>query len=84
MRESISEAPANPGSRILLAVYIVLFLALLSVSFDFVVGVLTGSSSSVLGLNLAAGFAIVALMVLVYYRMFVPHRFMIEHDEDIW
>ncbi|MFB6353565.1 MAG: hypothetical protein ABEJ92_05710 [Halobacteriales archaeon] len=84
MRDVISEASPAPTSRLLTAGFVVLSLALLWTAFAFVVEVFGAGDPTVLGLNLAAGFALIGLMAVVYYRLFVPHRLVLEHGEDLW
>lgn len=84
MREIVSEVTPTPTSRRLTALFVVLALALVWVSIAFVLEVLGVGDTVVLGINLAAGFAIIALMAVVYYRLFVPHRLVLEHGEDLW
>lgn len=84
MRETLSEAAPAASSRLLTIVFVALGLALIWVSIAFTVEVFGAADSTVLGTNLAFGFAIIGLMAIVYYRLFVPHRIMLEHDEDLW
>jgi hypothetical protein len=84
MRDSLSTAPPTPESRRLTALFVVLALGLVWVSLAFVLEVFGLGNTVVLGLNLAVGFALIALMAMVYYRLFVPHRIVLEADEDLW
>lgn len=84
MREVISEAGPSESSRLLTILFVILGIALIWVSIAFTIEVFGPANPTVLGVNLAAGFAIIGLMMIVYYRLFVPHRFVLERDEDLW
>lgn len=84
MREIVSAAPPSPTSRRLTGLFVLLALGLIWVSLAFVIEVFGVGSTPVLGVNLAAGFALIALLAVVYYRLFVPHRIVLEADEDLW
>ncbi|HYW69185.1 MAG TPA: hypothetical protein VE960_06225 [bacterium] len=83
MREIISETPPRE-SRLLTGAFVVLALALIWVAFAFTLEVFGAANPVVLGVNLASGFAILGLMTIAYYRLFVPHRMVLEQDEDLW
>lgn len=84
MREIIAESPPTESRRLATAVFVVLVLALIWVALAFTLEVFGAANPTVLGLNLAFGFAIIGLMAITYYRLFVPHRFVLERDEDLW
>lgn len=84
MHEFLSAVQPKPTSRRLTALFVVLALGLLWVAFAFTVEVFGAGDPTVLGLNLALAFALIGLMAIVYYRLFVPHRFVFEQGEDLW
>ena len=84
MREVVSTAAPTPTSRRLTVLFVVLTLGLLWVSIAFVLEVFGVGDNAVLGVNLGLGFALIAGMVVVYYRLFVPHRLALEQGEDLW
>lgn len=83
MREIVSEAPPS-ASRRLFALAVVLSLSLIWVGFAIVLEVFGAANPLVLGLNVGIGFAVMALLALTYYRLFHPHRIVIERGEDLW
>ena len=84
MREVLSSVAPAPTSRVLTALFVVLSLGLLWTALAFTIEVFGAGDSAVLAVNLALGFVLLGLMALVYYRLFVPHRLLIEHGEDLW
>lgn len=84
MREVVSTVPASPTNRRLTAVFVLLALALIWVSIAFVFEVFGAADSTVLGINLALGFGLIGVMTVVYYRLFIPHRLVLEKGEDLW
>jgi len=84
MREVLSTVAPVPTSRVLTVLFVVLALGLIWTAFAFTLEVFGAANPVVLGLNLAMGFAVFGLMTVVYYRLFVPHRIVIEQGEDLW
>ncbi|MFB6253841.1 MAG: hypothetical protein ABEI06_04465 [Halobacteriaceae archaeon] len=84
MREIISESSPTPSSKILIGIFVVLNLLLLWVAVAFIIEVFGAADPTILGMNLAAGFALIGLLVIIYYRLFVPHKIVYERDEDLW
>ena len=84
MREVVSSAAPTPTSRRLTVLFVVLSLGLVWVSLAFALEVLGVGDPVVLGVNLGLGFALIAGMLVVYYRLFVPHRLALEQGEDLW
>jgi len=84
MREVVSLTEPKPTSRLLTGLFVVLALALIWVAFAFALETFGAGNHVVLGTDLAMGFALIALLLVVYYRLFVPHRLVIEHGEDLW
>lgn len=84
MREVVSSVPGSPTSRRLTAVFVVLALALIWVAIALVLEIFGAGDPTVLGINLAVGFSLIGLMAVVYYRLFIPHRLVLEKGEDLW
>ena len=84
MREVISEVTPKEDSRVLMALFVLASLVLIWTSIAFSLEVFGLGNTTVLGVNLTMGFAALGVMALTYYRMFVPHRLVIEHGEDLW
>lgn len=83
MHEIISEAaPSTSGKHVF--AFIALSIGLLLDGVVFAVGVFTGMDQTYLGIILAAGFLMLAGMVLLYDRMTTAHRIVLEYDEDLW
>lgn len=83
MHEIISEAAPSTSGKLVFG-FIALSLGLMGVGVVFAIGVFTGMAQTYLGVVLAAGFAILAGMLLLYDRMTTPHRIVLEHDEELW
>ena len=83
MYEELSSA-STPNSSGLIAVFVVASLGLVGIGLTFAHGVFTGMSQTVLGLLLSAGFALLAIGTLVYFRLGHPHRITVEVDEELW
>lgn len=83
MRRVVSVAPPSTSRR-LTAVFVVLSLLLVWIGLAFSIEVFGRANPVVLGLNVGLGFAILAGLVVLYYRLFHSHRIVIEHDEDLW
>ncbi|MDX1748351.1 MAG: hypothetical protein R3324_20640 [Halobacteriales archaeon] len=82
MREIVSEVAPKPTSRRLTVAFVVLALGLTWISIAFTIEVFGAGNPVVLGTNLATGFAVMALLAVVYYRLFVPHRLVVETGGD--
>lgn len=83
MHEIISEvAPSTSGKHVF--AFIALSIGLMGAGLVFAVGVFTGMAQTYLGIVLAAGFLMLAGMLLLYDRMSTPHRIVLEYDEDLW
>ena len=83
MSDVISEvAPSQSTASI--ALFVVLSLGLAGTGAAIAHGVFVGMSQSLLGVLMAAGFAMLALMVLVYSRLRWSHRIVLEYGEDLW
>ena len=83
MYEVLSNAVPN-SSRRWVGLYVLSSLGLVVLGMAFAHGVFTGMSQTVLGLILSAGFALLALALLGYVRVWYPHRVMLETDEELW
>ncbi|MFB6268031.1 MAG: hypothetical protein ABEI31_10255 [Halodesulfurarchaeum sp.] len=83
MNEEVSTAAPSTSGR-LVAAFITFSVALFVVGVAFAGGVVMGLSQTVLGVVLAIGFALLAGMLLLYYRMTAPHRILVEYDEELW
>jgi hypothetical protein len=83
MHEIISEAPPSTSGKHVFA-FIALSIGVILVGVVFAFGVFTGMNQTYLGVVLAAGFAILAGMLVLYDRMSTAHRIVLEYDEDLW
>ncbi|MFB6165330.1 MAG: hypothetical protein ABEJ31_09250 [Haloarculaceae archaeon] len=84
MREIVDVSAPTDRRRLATVVYVVLSLALVFVAIQFTREVFGAGDPTVLGLDLAMGFALIGLMALAYYRLFLEHRLVLERDEDLW
>ena len=83
MREVISSVPPT-NSPTLQGAFILTSLVLTGAALGFAAGVLLGLSTAVLGTLLATAFLSIALMAILYHRLFHEHRMMLEYDEELW
>lgn len=83
MHEVISEVPAATSGKYVFA-FVALSIGLILVGVGFAYGVFAGISQTILGVLLAAGFAMFAGVIFLYSRMMSSHRVMIERNEDLW
>ena len=83
MHEVISETPPTTSGKYVFA-FVALSIGLLLAGVTFAYGVFAGISQTILGVVLAAGFALLAGMIMTYSRMMAPHRIVLERDEDLW
>lgn len=83
MREVISRAAAS-DSTTLEGAFIAVSLLLTGAAIGFGAGIFLEVSTPVLGTLLALSFAAVAVMAVLYHRLFYDHRIVIEYDEDLW
>ncbi|MFW6003723.1 MAG: hypothetical protein ACOCPT_04820 [Halanaeroarchaeum sp.] len=83
MREVISRAAASDSTP-LEGAFIAVSLLLTGAAIGFGAGIFLEVSTPVLGTLLALSFAAVAVMAVLYHRLFYDHRIVIEYDEDLW
>lgn len=89
MNEIISEATASTSGKHVF-VFVAASLGLFVVGLAFAYGVLVGfvsdpaTNQTYLGVVLGSGFALLAVIVYLYFRMTAPHRIVLEYDEDLW
>jgi hypothetical protein len=89
MNDIISQAEASTSGRHVF-VFVAASLGLLAVGLAFAYGVFAGfvsdpaTNQTYLGVILAVGFALLGVMLYLYFRMAVPHRIVLEYDEDLW
>ncbi|MFW6384956.1 MAG: hypothetical protein ACOCY7_02350 [Halodesulfurarchaeum sp.] len=83
MHEVLHETGANESSTNV-AVFALANLGLMVIAVVFAYGVFTGMDQLWLGLLLSAGFALIAVSLLVYSRINFPHRIVLEEDDELW
>ncbi|MGM0397619.1 MAG: hypothetical protein ACQEQY_01365 [Halobacteriota archaeon] len=83
MREVISRVPSS-DSTMLEGAFIAVSLLLTAAAIGFGAGIFLDASTQVLGTLLAVSFASIAVMAVLYHRLFHDHRIVIEYDEDLW
>lgn len=83
MREVISRVPPSDSSM-LVGAFITTSLVLMAAAVGFGAGIFIGVSTPVLGSLLAVSFASLAVMAVLYHRLFHEHRIVLEYDEDLW
>ena len=89
MHEIVSEAKASTSGKHVF-VFIAASLGLFVLALAFAYGVLFGfvsepaTNQTYLGVILGLGFGTLAVIVYLYFRMTVPHRIVLEYDEDLW
>lgn len=89
MHEIVSEAEASTSGKHVF-VFIAASLSLFVLALAFAYGVLFGfvsepaTNQTYLGVVLGLGFAMLAVIVYLYFRMTAPHRIVLEYDEDLW
>lgn len=83
MREIASELRPSE-SRALLIGFAICALALMWIGVALSLEVFGSADPSVLGVNIGLGFAVLAIMTVLYYRLVYPHRIVVEHGEDLW
>lgn len=83
MHEVLSEAGADDSGATAYG-FIAVSVALVVVGIAFAYGVFAGVSQPVLGVILSVGFALLAVGMLLYFRIVSPHRIIMEADEELW
>lgn len=83
MREVVSEVGPD-DSRVVLVAFAASSLALLWIGLAFSIEVFGAANPTVLGLNVGLGFGLLAAMTVLYFRLFYPHRVVLERGEDLW
>lgn len=83
MREVLSRVPPS-DSTLLEGAFITVSLVLAGAAIGFGAGIFLEFGTAILGTLLAVSFASIALMALLYHRLFHEHRILIEYDEDLW
>lgn len=89
MHEIISEAESSTSGRHVF-VFIAASLGLVLAAVVFVYGVFAGfvsdpaTNQMYLGVVLSGAFALLAVILYLYFRMLAPHRIVLEYDEELW